>query len=89
MSDNTLPKGTDRILLTSIYIYFTYVTFRRNERNKVTVWMGICGNGSILGPFFFDRNVDGNAYPVSSIYIWSKNFSHSAYVKSEAKDGGH
>ena len=28
-------------------------------------------------------------YPVSSIYIWSKNFSHSAYVKSEAKDGGH
>ncbi len=26
---------------------------------------------------------------VSSIYIWSKNFSHSAYVKSEAKDGGH
>ncbi len=27
--------------------------------------------------------------PVSSIYIWSKNFSHSAYVKSEAKDGGH
>jgi hypothetical protein len=27
--------------------------------------------------------------PVSSIYIWSENFSHSAYVKSEAKDGGH
>ena len=26
---------------------------------------------------------------VSSIYIWSKNFSHSAHVKSEAKDGGH
>ena len=23
------------------------------------------------------------------IYIWSKNFSHSAYLKSEAKDGGH
>ena len=23
------------------------------------------------------------------IYIWSKNFSHSAHVKSEAKDGGH
>ncbi len=28
-------------------------------------------------------------HAVSSIYIWSKNFSHSAYVKSEAKDGGH
>ena len=27
--------------------------------------------------------------PVSSIYIWSKNFSHSTNVKSEAKDGGH
>ena len=37
---------------------------RREERAKVTVWMGICGNGSILGPFFFNRNVDGNAYLV-------------------------
>jgi hypothetical protein len=35
---------------------------RRDERRKVTVWMGICGNGAILGPFFFARNVDGNAY---------------------------
>ena len=26
---------------------------------------------------------------VSSIYIWSKNFSHSVNVKSEAIDGGH
>ena len=26
--------------------------------------------------------------PVSSIYIWSKNFSHSAYEISEAKHGG-
>ncbi len=31
----------------------------------------------------------GQCPPVSSIYIWSKNFSHSANVKSEAKDGGH
>ncbi len=31
---------------------------------------------------------DSRVVPVSSIYIWSKNFSHSAYVKSEAKDGG-
>ena len=39
---------------------FHYV--RRKKRGKVTVWMGISGNGSILGPFFFNRNVDGNAY---------------------------
>jgi hypothetical protein len=24
--------------------------------------MGVCGNGAILGPFFFARNVDENAY---------------------------
>ena len=39
---------------------FTFV--RRNERNKATVWMSICGNDSILVPFFFNANVDGNAY---------------------------
>ena len=39
---------------------FHYV--RRDERQKVTVWMGVCGNGAILGPFFFARNVDGNTY---------------------------
>jgi hypothetical protein len=27
--------------------------------------------------------------PVSSIYIWSKNFSHSAYEKRWSQDGGH
>ena len=32
---------------------------RREERGKVTVWMGICGNGSILGPFFFNRTLMG------------------------------
>ena len=35
---------------------------RRDERSKITVWMGICGNGALLGPFFFARNVNGNAY---------------------------
>ena len=33
-----------------------------HERQKVTVWMGVCGNGTILGPFFFARSVDGNTY---------------------------
>ena len=23
------------------------------------VWMGACGNGTVLGPFFFDGNVNG------------------------------
>ena len=44
---------------------FHYV--RREARGKVTAWMGICGNGSIPGPFFpstipINQNVEGNAY---------------------------
>jgi len=33
-----------------------------NSREKVTVWAGLCGNGRILGPVFFDGNVNGQAY---------------------------
>ena len=33
-----------------------------SSREKVTVWAGLCGNGSILGPFFFDANVNGLTY---------------------------
>ena len=29
-----------------------------DSRQKLTVWIGLCGNGDILGPFFFDRNVN-------------------------------
>ena len=29
-----------------------------DSRQKCTVWMGLCGNSDILGPFFFDRNVN-------------------------------
>ena len=32
------------------------------DRNKVTVWMGLVGNGVIIGPLFFDRNVNGQSY---------------------------
>ena len=32
------------------------------SRNKVTVWAALCGNGSILSPFFFDENVNGKRY---------------------------
>lgn len=29
------------------------------SRDKLTVWIGLCGNGQIIGPFFFERNVTG------------------------------
>ena len=29
------------------------------SHGKVTVWEGLCGNGIILGPYFFERNVKG------------------------------
>ena len=35
---------------------------RNNSRAKLTVWVGLCGNGVILGPYFFERNVNGIAY---------------------------
>ena len=33
-----------------------------SARQKVTVWAGMCGNGSLLGPFFFEGNVNGRIY---------------------------
>ena len=35
---------------------------RNDSRAKLTVWVGLCGNGVIVGPYFFDGNVDGIAY---------------------------
>ena len=32
------------------------------NRQKLHVWAGICGNGTLLGPYFFDRNVNGRTY---------------------------
>ena len=32
------------------------------SREKLTVWVGLCGNGQIIGPFFFNRNIDGLNY---------------------------
>ena len=32
------------------------------SREKRTVWMGLCGNGSVIGPIFFERNQNGAAY---------------------------
>ena len=33
-----------------------------SSRSKVTVWAGLCGNGVIVGPYFFEGNVNGIAY---------------------------
>ena len=32
------------------------------SRDKLTVWIGLCGNGQIIGQFFFERNVTGQVY---------------------------
>lgn len=32
------------------------------SQQKLTVWLGLCGNGQVLGPFFFERNVNGRNY---------------------------
>ena len=32
------------------------------SRHKVTVWIGMCGNGTFLGPYFYETNVDGDNY---------------------------
>ena len=33
-----------------------------DSRQTLTVWAGLCGNGHMLGPFFFDRKVNGQSY---------------------------
>ena len=35
---------------------------RSSSRQKLSVWAGFCGNGSLLGPFFFNGNVNGRNY---------------------------
>ncbi len=35
---------------------------RNDDRHKLTVWVGLMGNGNIIGPFFFLGNVDGEDY---------------------------
>ena len=32
------------------------------SRQKWTVWLGVCRSGQLIGPFFFQRNVNGNMY---------------------------
>ena len=35
---------------------------RRGSREKLSVWACLSGNGSLLGPFFFEGNVNGRKY---------------------------
>ena len=39
---------------------FTYEV--SSSKEKAMVWMGLCGNGSVLGPFYFDGTVTGASY---------------------------
>ena len=40
----------------------TFNIERRNSRVQLTVWAAVCGNGVIIGPYFFEGNVNGSAY---------------------------
>ena len=35
------------------------VSFRRE---KMSVWAGLCGNGTVIGPIFYERHLDGEYY---------------------------
>ena len=35
---------------------------RHDDRHKLTVWVGLMGNGTVIGPFFFQNNIDGLDY---------------------------
>ena len=35
---------------------------RNDDRHKLTVWVGLMGNGTVIGPFFFRQNIDGDDY---------------------------
>ena len=33
-----------------------------NDQRKLLVWTGLVGDNSIIGPFFFDVNINGDTY---------------------------
>ena len=35
---------------------------KNQNRAKLHVWVGLCGNGEIIGPYFFNRNVNSEIY---------------------------
>ena len=40
--------------------YFGYAV--PESRERITVWVGLCGNGELIRPVFFDRRVSGPSY---------------------------
>ena len=32
------------------------------SREKIFLWIGLCGNGTLIGPCFFDGNLNGERY---------------------------
>ena len=32
------------------------------QRQKISVWAGLCGNGTVLGPLFYEGNLNGETY---------------------------
>ena len=46
-----------------------------HSREKLHVWMGLCRNGTIIGPHFFNRNVNERTYlaPLNHV-IFPQNF---------------
>ena len=47
------------------------------SREKVTVRVRLCGNGVIIGPFFFERNVNGQSYlqMINECWEWTGHWS--------------
>ena len=52
------PRGVSRNNRQVSQIY----TDRNSPRQKVSVWAGICGNGTLVGPYFFQNNANGRNY---------------------------
>ncbi len=84
---------TQRIPVHHFSVFLSYVHFCDNWNmlffsfNNDENWFATLTKVAILKTKLLAGN--DHVKTASSIYIWSKNFSHSAYVKSEAKDGGH
>ena len=50
---------------------------KSSNRDKLTVWAGLCGNGLIFGPYFYEENVDGRAYlRMLNYFVFPELFNH-------------
>ena len=56
------------------------INYAVNEsRERCTVWVGLCGNGTLLGPFFFDGYVNAANY----LRMLNGNCSRSLQISLE------